>query len=358
MRYIFIALSFMLLFSGCTEKGETETATIQAINSNPTDYLEKTVEVKGATVNDVAFLQQGLLLIRMSDSSGSQMVGLYSGDLYLVNVGDAATFEGVIKSEAAYGGAHLGSPQIMEITGIRDVDMGGGVATVPTQPVLPDNPTIAQIIANANFLVDQVVSISGTVLAVKHIEQHTETPISYIQVDDGSGQIWVSLPKIDVAEGSQVTLSGAFSLAFGDPMILAETLNVVTSGSGSPHGDTPITVPTTPTVEAGEIAKVEGGYTIEELFAQKESLAGQEVKVRAKVMKTSLEPIMGSYWFHIQDGTGNPAQKTDDMTVTYSGNPALNSGDVVVITATLSANKDFGAGYAYDAILEGATIEK
>ncbi len=65
--------------------------------------------------------------------------------------------------------------------------------------------------------------------------------------------------------------------------------------------------------------------------------------------------IMGKHWIHIQDGTGNPLENTHDLVVTTMAEPAMNS--VVTVEGTLAANKDFGAGYKYDVIIEGAEVK-
>ena len=64
--------------------------------------------------------------------------------------------------------------------------------------------------------------------------------------------------------------------------------------------------------------------------------------------------IMGRNWLHLQDGSGTEAAKTHDITVTTEGE--VKVGDVVTATGTLALDKDFGAGYVYDAIIEGATV--
>ena len=59
---------------------------------------------------------------------------------------------------------------------------------------------------------------------------------------------------------------------------------------------------------------------------------------------------MGRNWLHIQDGSG----KNLDLTVTTNENIPL--GTMVNLAGTLAVNKDFGAGYRYDYIVEGATM--
>jgi RPA family protein len=360
MKYITILLIIFLL-TGCLGREGPETVTIQEVLVNPNAYMDEEVVIKGVTVEDMIGLQQGMVLVRMVDSTGARLSGVYTGDLYTVNTGDAATFLGTIKTQEAFGGAHLGTPVVMEITSIKDVVLGGGTAVAPgtPSPVISQNPTIGQIIANAALFENQVIEIEGTVTDVKQIEQHAETPLTYIQVDDGTGRIWVSMPQTQVEIGNEVTLTGSVLLNFGpyDMVILSEG---VSSVSGSPHG-APAPSTTTITVKPGEVEKVENGYTVEELFSSRASLDGQTVKVRGKVVKVVGELTVGGVprvWFHIQDGTGSPAHKTDDLIVTYSGDPPIAPGDIVVATGVLGADKDIGAGYFFDAILEDATVEK
>jgi hypothetical protein len=97
------------------------------------------------------------------------------------------------------------------------------------------------------------------------------------------------------------------------------------------------------------VNKVAGGLTIAEIFAQKDALKGQPVKVRGEVVKFSGN-IMGTNWVHIQDGSGG------DLTVTTDA--VVATGDIVVVEGPLTVNKDFGAGYRYDAIIEKASVTK
>jgi hypothetical protein len=62
--------------------------------------------------------------------------------------------------------------------------------------------------------------------------------------------------------------------------------------------------------------------------------------------------IMNRNWIHIQDGTGDQL----DLTVTTTENIAL--GSVVTLKGTIALDKDFGAGYRYDIIMEGAVVQQ
>jgi hypothetical protein len=106
-----------------------------------------------------------------------------------------------------------------------------------------------------------------------------------------------------------------------------------------------------------DVKKAEGasGKTVAELFAQKASLKGQEVAVRGKVVKFTAG-VMGRNWIHLRDGSGSREKKDDDVTITT--NDAVAVGDVVLVRGTVGLDKDFGAGYVYAVLIEGATVAK
>lgn len=116
----------------------------------------------------------------------------------------------------------------------------------------------------------------------------------------------------------------------------------------SPGANTP-----NPQIDIGGITKPEGGQTVNDVFVQRQALSGKPIKVRARVVKFNAA-IMGKNWLHLQDGTGDVAQKTHDLTVTTSATAKV--GDLVLVEGTLTLDKDFGLGYRYDLIVEDAKV--
>ncbi len=104
-----------------------------------------------------------------------------------------------------------------------------------------------------------------------------------------------------------------------------------------------------------EKAKGENAYTVAEIFAKNKELNGKMVRVRGKVVRYHAA-IMGRNWIHIQDGTGDPLKNTHDLVATSSETAKV--GEVITVEGKLAANKDFGAGYTYSAIIEGAKLIK
>ena len=103
------------------------------------------------------------------------------------------------------------------------------------------------------------------------------------------------------------------------------------------------------------VAKVAGGYQVGEIYAKGAELGGKSVKVRGRVVKFTPN-IMGTNWIHLRDGTGTDAAQDHDITVTTQD--AAQVGDVITAVGAVHLDKDFGAGYAYAVIIEGATITK
>ncbi len=98
-----------------------------------------------------------------------------------------------------------------------------------------------------------------------------------------------------------------------------------------------------------------GAYTVGEIYARSAALDKKKVTVRGKVVKVS-PGIMDRNWIHLRDGSGDAARKTHNLVVTSKELP--NVGDVVTVTGTLAKDKDFGSGYRYAVIVEGASIRK
>ena len=93
--------------------------------------------------------------------------------------------------------------------------------------------------------------------------------------------------------------------------------------------------------------------TIEALYQEKAELSGHQVQLRGKIVKVN-NAIMNRNFLHLQDGTGKDG--SNDLTITSQD--TADVGDEVVVTGTITVDKDFGAGYTYPILLEQATVSK
>jgi hypothetical protein len=207
--------------------------------------------------------------------------------------------------------------------------------------------------------------VQGTVIETMNAGRYT-----YVEVDTGNQKIWAAAPAFEVKVGDAVVVPQGMPVA----NFHSESLNrdfeqvyfvssVAVKGDGQamapdpgmPLAHSPKSAGSEPAGEAVAlpgVAKAEGGSSIAEIFAGQSALSGKEVVVRGKVVKFSSQ-ILGTNWLHIQDGTGSAG--TNDLTVTTDDTAKV--GDTVLVTGLLAINKDFGAGYKYDVILEKATVK-
>jgi len=205
--------------------------------------------------------------------------------------------------------------------------------------------------------------VSGKVLETMDAAGYT-----YVRVAAPDGAMWAAGPQTRVKVGDTVSFSRGMvmknfhsekldrtfeSIAFVSSITVGEPAAApegATAGKADPHGA--ISKPGGASVDVTGIERAEGGKTVGEIFDQKDSLAGKEVVLRAKVVKANFG-IMGRNWLHVRDGTKS-SSGADDLTVTTSGTAEV--GARVLVRGKVSVNKDFGFGYHYDVIIEDATV--
>ena len=209
------------------------------------------------------------------------------------------------------------------------------------------------------------VAAAGTVTETMDAAGYT-----YIQVDTGDELVWAAAPKFEVQVGDEVVVPQGTPMRDFHSSTLKrdfELVYFVQSVSGAkgpasstqtpqmpPAGHPPMGGTATPSaVDVSGITKADGGNTVGEIFAGKADLAGKEVTLRGKVVKFRSK-IMGKNWLHVQDGSGDAAARTNDLTVTTDA--TVKVGDTVLVSGSLVLDKDFGAGYKYDVIIEDAKV--
>ena len=90
-------------------------------------------------------------------------------------------------------------------------------------------------------------------------------------------------------------------------------------------------------------------FSLQDLFGNKAKYDGKVIVVKGKCVKIN-KNIMGRNWMHIQDGTGS--DKPFDLTITTDADVPV--GADVSMRGKITLDKDFGAGYHYDIIMEEA----
>jgi hypothetical protein len=222
----------------------------------------------------------------------------------------------------------------------------------------------------------------GASIKGKVLERLDAPPYSYLKLQTAEGEAWAAVPKTEVANGQEVTVTGAMPMTGFESKTLKRKFDTVYFGTlGGEGAPAQPAAAAPPAMGAGEgmgqagmaaqhaaaaagpsdvgdvkVPKASGAdaRTIAEVYAQRNALKEKPVTLRGKVVKFN-EGIMGRNWIHVRDGSGS-AGKDNDLTITTNDRAAV--GDVVVVKGTVRTDKDFGSGYAYPVIIEDAKVAK
>ena len=201
-------------------------------------------------------------------------------------------------------------------------------------------------------------------LAGPVIEQLNAPPYIYVRIKTAKGDVWAAVPEGKVENGAVVTVLNPMLMTKFESKSLKRvfdevyfgTLAPASAGSRSPTGTSSAgTPPSAAPVTAGKAEKATGAdaRTVSELWAQSASLVGKTVSIRGTVVKYN-EGVMGKNWIHLQDGSGDAKQGSNDIAVTSLDGAAL--GETITIKGTVHTKRDFGAGYSYAVIVEDAKV--
>ena len=180
----------------------------------------------------------------------------------------------------------------------------------------------------------------------------------YVRVKEGEEEFWVATLKQEMTVGRSYFYRGGLlktdfeskeynrtfdKLYLVSKIVPAEHGNTGDAGAGRSF-----------TPDQGAAAKpavTAGSVRIADLMADPDKYAGKNIQVSGTCVK--LNPnIMGRNWIHLNDGS----KGAQDLVVTTG--EVVPEGHAVTMVGTVVLNKDFGAGYTYDILVEGATVVK
>ena len=199
-------------------------------------------------------------------------------------------------------------------------------------------------------------SLGGRVLEVKDVDSYT-----YLRLRTKDGEIWAAVNRTPVKVGADVTIDNPAVMNNFESRTLGKKFDRIIFGTiGTPGGGVPAAhAGMAKSVDVGsvKVAKASGAdaRTVAEVNLTKADLKGKTVAVRGKVVKFT-PGVMGKNWVHLRDGTGSDADGSNDILVTTMDETKV--GDVVLAKGTVATDRDFGAGYAYKVLIEGAALAK
>lgn len=209
----------------------------------------------------------------------------------------------------------------------------------------------------------EVSSLSGKVVETMNSGGYT-----YLCIEKDGKKTWAAVLETKVTVGQEIALQPGYEMVNFTSKTLNRTFDKIIFSTGpastggavetkSFHGKAVSKDTEASSGEKIQVDKAHGpdAYTVAELYEKKAELDNKNVAVKGKVVKVS-SGIMGKNWLHIQDGTGNQNDGSNDLVVTSKDLAAV--GDIVTVNGTLYKDKDFGSGYKYDVIVEQASIKK
>jgi hypothetical protein len=197
--------------------------------------------------------------------------------------------------------------------------------------------------------------VKGTVLETKDVDSYT-----YLRLKTKDGETWAAVGKANLKPGAEVTIENAMVMYDFESKTLKKTFKSIVFGNLPGAGDdmAKAHAGAAKAADAGDtrVSKATGpnAQTVGDIVARKAQLKDKPVVLHAKVVKFN-GGIMGKNWLHLRDGTGSAADGSNDILVT--SNDVAKVGDIVTVKGTVRTDKDFGAGYAYEVLIEEATVQ-
>lgn len=184
----------------------------------------------------------------------------------------------------------------------------------------------------------------------------------YLRVNEGGRDYWIATLKKDVEVGGQYFFKeGILKTNFEskehdrlfDTMYLVS--QIIPSSHGNQHGTAGGLWPSVQKdVEKDHevdpaVHSKEGSRTIEEILNSPAAFVGKHIQVSGVCVKVNYN-IMGRNWLHLKDGS------MDEYDFVATSAQIVSEGQVITLEGIFNEQRDFGAGYYYDFILEDAKV--
>lgn len=189
----------------------------------------------------------------------------------------------------------------------------------------------------------------------------------YLQVQEGQDIFWIATRKIDVSKGEVYFYrngllktnfeSKEYNKTF-DEIYLVSSLVAEDHSKHISQQNSPVEIKKEPvkTPKKEDIPthtekniQHKGTISIAELVKDPKAYEGHTVQLSGICFKVNPN-IMERNWLHLKDGS------QDDFDLVITSNSFVPEGTQITIKATVALNRDFGAGYTYDLILENGIL--
>lgn len=230
--------------------------------------------------------------------------------------------------------------------------------------VIPTNENGEQSNSGTGIFSDKDFGKSGNASSkeaglhtVKVVEVLPTDKYVYLLVEEDGQEFWIATLKQEVSVGGKYFYkdgllktnfeSKEYNRVFDQLYLVSQIVPI----DHENHVATEEAAAQKPEKHASEspIVRKEGSITIAELVDNPTKYEGKKVQISGRCVKVN-NAIMGRNWLHFVDGT------RDSYDLVITSDKALPEGHAVTMSAVVSLNKDFGAGYRYDIILEDGVL--
>jgi starvation-inducible outer membrane lipoprotein len=186
---------------------------------------------------------------------------------------------------------------------------------------------------------------------------------TYLQVNESGHNFWIATSKTEAKKGETYLYKGGLmktnfeSVEFKRVFDTIYLVSNIISAAAHPGGNMPPSMSANGDQTKGTKSDpkasenlVKDAIKLSDLMDNKSKYDGKIITISGECVKVN-NGIMGRNWVHIQDGSKTKG-KMIDLTVTTKLNIPL--GSQVALKGKISLNKDFGAGYRYDVMMEDA----
>ena len=182
----------------------------------------------------------------------------------------------------------------------------------------------------------------------------------YLKVNENDEEFWIATRKQNINIGETYFYKGGLlktNFESKEHSKIFEKIYLVTSLVKANHGgnteldklQTEQSINKNNATSTKKIVVKSGSIKISELVENFKKYEGKIIQLSGKCIKINPN-IMGRNWIHIQDGS------KDNYDLVITSNTFVKEGSMITIKATVTLNKDFGAGYKYNLILENGII--
>ncbi len=183
------------------------------------------------------------------------------------------------------------------------------------------------------------------------------TKYVYLLVDEGEEPFWIATISKDVKIGNTYYYKGGLLKTnfeskehnrMFDKIYLVSKLVELNHGNTANQQQTGELNKKAPTNTVKTIEQ-KGSIKISEIVNNPKSYEGKTVQISGVCTKINVG-IMDRNWIHIKDGS------KDEYDLVVTSDAFVPEGSTISIKATVTLNKDFGAGYKYALILEDGEL--